>query len=218
MGIPPELLTPAVRPLQPSQAAWMREASRRGRERAARVAACRLTTVTQRFLVDNMVYDRLVASPERSERVGLLCLAGHLGLLMTDIQHEQITDNPDIETMIQVLSLPAICVPAFGVVRGVSRPNMARFGDPDVLAKLRKPRDDTPLLWPERPRTPAGNESRREQLRDRDTGDALLAATAKYECAVLVTEDKGLTRSATGIGVPVWGAVRFLDHLDTLSL
>lgn len=215
---PPDLPV-AITPLPEHDRRWMREASRQNHERAIRAAACRETTVTQRFLLDNMVYDRLVEPSDRWHHVVGLCLAGHLGLLMTDIQHEEITANPDVEIVVKVLSLPAINVPASGVVLGVSRINMARFGDPDLLARLRSPGDDAVPPWPEPPDVPAGNESRTQRLRKRHTGDALLAATALDERAVLVTgERRRLRNFAAREGIPVWDTERFLAHVDALSL
>jgi hypothetical protein len=96
-----DLTTPTIRPLPESDARWMRAAVRRTKERDIRAAECRVSTVMQRFLLDNMAYDRLAESADRCERIGLLCLAGHLGLLMTDIQHEEISNNPDPETVFQ---------------------------------------------------------------------------------------------------------------------
>lgn len=197
----------------------MREAARQNRDRAIRAAACRVTTVTQRFLLDNMVYDRLVEPPDRWHHIVGLCLAGHLGLVMTDIQEEQITANPDVETVVKVLSLPAIEVPAFGLVLGVSRPNMARVGDPELLARLRSPGEVAVPPRPGTPKVPAWNKSRIDRLRSRHTGDALLAATALYERAVLVTgERRRLRNFATREGIPVWDTERFLAHVDALSL
>jgi hypothetical protein len=212
-----DLTTPTIRLLSESDARWMRAAVRRTKERDSRAAECRVSTVMQRFLVDTMAYYRLAASRDRCERAGLLCLAGHLGLLMTDIQHEQISNNPDPETVVQVLSIPAINVPAFGVVLGVSRLNMARFGDPDLLARLRSPGDDEVPPWPKTPRVPPFGEDRTPRLRSRHTGDALLATSAWHERAVLVTRDRRLTNFAIREGVVVWHPDRFLDHVDHLA-
>lgn len=212
-----QLTTPTITPLPESDARWMRAAARERKQRDIRAAECRVSTVMQRFLVDTNAYYRLAESRDRCDRVGLLCLSGRLGLLMTDIQHEQISNNPHVETVVRVLAIPAINLPAFGVVLGVSRPNMARFGDPDLLARLRSPGDDGVPVWPMRPQVPPFGEDRTPRLRSRHTGDALLAATAWSERAVLVTSDRRLTNFATREGVIVWHPDRFLDHVDNLA-
>jgi hypothetical protein len=217
-------------PLSPANAAWFRWANRKRWERAARAAACRRTTVTERFLVDTNAYDALVATEARWMHVVGLCLAGHVGLLMTDVQHEEIAawldsadpadpDYADVgELVLRTLALPVVHVFTYGYVPGVSRPNFTRYGDPALLARLRGPGVDPVPEWPDWPRTPRWADSRTKAFRRRHTADALLAATAWRECAVLVTDDKRrLTRVATAERVPVWDSARFTGHLDALS-
>jgi len=212
-----DLTTATTRPLSAHDRGWMREAARQRAERAIRAATCRVSTVTERFVVDTNAYYPLAEPPERWLHVAGLCLAGHVELLMTDIQHDEISANRDVETVVRVLSLPATNVPAFGVILGLTRLNMARFGDPDLLGRLRAPGDDGVPAWPHRPRVPSHNESRKLQFRSRDTADALLAATAHYERAVFVTRDKDITPRARNAGIVVWDPDRFIRHIDSLA-
>jgi hypothetical protein len=84
-----------------------------------------------------------------------------------------------------------VIVPTYGVVKGISKPGLARFGEPELIDIIR---------------TPQGRHAR----------DALLAATAKFEGAVLVTEDRRLTRRAEKIGMKVWNGWQLIEFIDGL--
>jgi rRNA-processing protein FCF1 len=177
------------------------------------VLALRVPTVRQRFLLDTNVYDQLIGSGARLAHLIDLCNQGHLELLMTDVQHDQLEEaRQRRHNMALAFVIPFTFTPTYGVVPGVSRANQARYGNRDLLRRLGAD-VDVPAPWPP---PPEWDESRLLSLRK--NGDALLAATAIYERAVFVTDDKQLTNRARAERAEVWSAADFIRHIDGLSL
>lgn len=144
---------------------------------------------TRRFLVDSNVYDQLVVAPERQIPVIDCCEAGAIELLMTHVQVDELMAMPDDSKHGRVLAIPFTQVPTYGMVLGTSRVGLARFGEPELIDAVR---------------SDEGNH----------VNDALLASTAKYEQAILVTNDRRLSNRAMEIEVEVWDSSRFLGYLD----
>lgn len=151
-----------------------------------------------RFVVDNMVYDLLVETPERQRQVADLHAVGTIKLLMTHVQKDEIAASqrtmvdPSTDEVLPVrdlvLAIPFTITPTYGLVLGISKVGLARFGDPATIERADSPDK-------------------------RHTKDALLASTAFHEEAVLVTNDRRLqTRAAAG-GVEVWTSSQFLTFL-----
>lgn len=152
-----------------------------------------------KFLLDNHVYDVLVETPERAHLVAALHGTHEIELLMTHIQVEEISANPrtlvdaigqlELRVADVVLGLPYTVCETYGMVLDVSQVGLARFGEPDLLDAV-------------------------DSERGNHTHDALLASTARYENAVLVTNDRRLTNRAPSIGVKVWSVERFVAYVD----
>jgi rRNA-processing protein FCF1 len=145
-----------------------------------------------RFLLDNNILDHLIEPPELIRRVITAHESGHVEFLMTSIQHDEMMKVPDSEKRSAMAVIPFVITQAYGVVPGVSKPGLARFGETELIDVVR---------------SPEGNH----------TEDALHATTAKYEDAVLVTEDQRLTRRARELGVEVWDAQRLIEYIETLG-
>lgn len=143
----------------------------------------------KRFVLDSMVYDRLVESSDRERKVIAAHEAGKLVLLMTHIQHDELMQ--DEQKRHRTLAIPFEVTSTYGVVLGKSKLGLARFGEPERIHAV------------------SGGSINH-------VNDALIAATAKYENAVLVTDDKRLRRRAESEGIDLWGSEEFLAFLNAL--
>jgi predicted nucleic acid-binding protein len=110
---------------------------------------------------------------------------------MTSIQVDQISKVPDAERRNAMSAIPFVITPTYGLVLGLSKVGLARFGEPERVAAID---------------SAAGNH----------TEDALLATTASYEEAVLVTEDHRLRSRAIAEGGEVWWPQEFVDYIRSL--
>jgi hypothetical protein len=88
-------------------------------------------------------------------------------------------------------AIPFVITPTYGLVLGLSKVGLARFGEPERVAAI-----DSAV----------GNH----------TEDALLATTAAYEEAVLVTEDHRLRSKAIAEAGEVWWPQEFVDYIRSL--
>jgi predicted nucleic acid-binding protein len=134
--------------------------------------------VADRYLIDSNIHDKLVDTPGALELADQLVRRGTVSLLGTHIQADEVAAIPDPERARLLASVPVEAVPTFGAVYGLSRFGMARFGDSEQIESLRRGNPD-------------------------HTKDALIAATAKYEDATLVTEDATLAKRARSEGIAV---------------
>jgi hypothetical protein len=124
-----------------------------------------------RLVLDANIYDHLIATPEIQQAAIAAHQNGHVEFLMTSIQLDQITAVPDSDRRKAMVAIPFVITPTYGFVLGLSKLGLARFGESEQLEVVRGDQ---------------GNH----------TEDALLATTAKYEEAILVTEDKRLEKRA----------------------
>ncbi len=142
----------------------------------------------QRFMLDSMVLDELAASDAARECAIRRIERGELALLITHVQRDQFADAP-AEKQALVATIPLEMVPTYGLVVGVSRIGMARIADRDDVEPFRT----------------AG--------RGKMT-DAPIGATARWEDAVLVTNDHGLEAKAIAAGVETWRPERLIEHMS----
>jgi predicted nucleic acid-binding protein len=145
-----------------------------------------------RFVLDSNIYDHLIETPELQRQVIDAHQRGEVEFLMTSIQLDEITEVPDGTRRNAMAAIPFVVTPTYGIVLGLSKPGLARFGESEQLDAIRS------------------------QHRNHSE-DALLATTAKYEEAVLVTEDQRLAKRARELGVEVWGAKRLVELMVSLS-
>ena len=148
-----------------------------------------MSTVPERYLIDSMIHDRIADDPLALRLVKDLVEAAAIVLLTTHVQEDEITRIPNAARVKQLLQVPVKRVPTLGLVLDYSRIDAARLSEAEPFESLRR-----------------GNLNHTE--------DALIAATAQYESATLVTEDQTLTRraKAQGISVVSWDA--FLERLE----
>ena len=150
------------------------------------------STNGMKFVLDSNVYDLLVETSEMRAKVIHACETRDIELLMTHVQFDELMAMPDKEKRACILAMPFTPVPTYGAVLGTSRIGLSRYGEPEVIDTIRS-------------------------VDKNHTNDALLAATAKFEGAVLVTNDDRLTSRAPEIGVETWRPSRLLDLLDELE-
>lgn len=139
------------------------------------------------FVLDTNAYDPLVASDEIEAVITRACHDGAIELLMTHIQYDELMAIPDVEKRRRTLSLPVVIVLTYGVVIGVSKIGLACVGESGKIEAIR-------------------NGSLRH------TNDALIAATAGYERATLVTNERRLRNFATREGLNVWSSAQFVTY------
>jgi hypothetical protein len=135
-----------------------------------------------------MIYDKLVDEPDLLILVARLVSEGKVELLSTHVQADEIARTPDPERARQLMTVPAKKVATSGIVFGVSRFGEARFAEREPYETLQ-----------------GGNVTHSE--------DALIASTAQFEEATLVTEDRSLTSRARKQGIAVIGWAVFRASL-----
>jgi hypothetical protein len=131
-------------------------------------------------------------TPELQAKVIEVHERGLVEYLMTAIQLDQISQVPDASRRNAMSAIPFVITPTYGLVLGVSKIGLARFGEPELIEAID---------------SPGGNH----------TEDALLATTAAYEGAVLVTEDRRLRNRANAEGGTVWHPREFVEYIETLE-
>lgn len=141
-----------------------------------------------RYLLDTNVYDQLVSTPEIQRRAIEAHESGRMELLLTHVQVDELTPMPDEEKRDAALAIPGTATDTYGFVLTFSRLDHARLGEPATIEAIR-------------------NGSLKH------THDALLASTAEYEGAVLVTDDDRLQKRARRLGIEVWEGPRFVAEL-----
>jgi hypothetical protein len=146
-----------------------------------------------KFLIDNVAYDYLARTNDRLA----LCISSHergaVEFLVTHVQHGEMLNNPDAELRARVFSIPFVIVATYGMKVGISRPGLARYGEPELVAAV-------------------------DSEQENHTRDALQASTARFEGATLVTFEHRLTNQARKIGGDVWGPAQLIEFLDGLPL
>jgi predicted nucleic acid-binding protein len=136
-------------------------------------------TESGRYLLDSNIHDKLIDERLALERFKLLTEEGEKVVFSTHIQADEIARTPNSERVHQLGNVPVQRVPTSGVVLDASRFDEARFSEAEPIETLRGDN------WP------------------KHTRDALIAATAGYESATLVTEDRGLRTRARARGIAV---------------
>ena len=129
----------------------------------------------QRIMLDTNEYDKLLVAPHAYDRLLALLAEGKIELLATHIQKDEIMAVEDAikKARLQAVLSRARMIATRGIVLDVSRFDQSRFGNDE----------DHKLI-----------EHIRGSRRDRDTEDALIAATAATDADVLVTDDESLMR------------------------
>lgn len=145
----------------------------------------------RKFVLDTNVYDALCAG-ETDGAVSAACNSGTIELLMTHIQKDELDAMGDGEKLRRVFAIPFVIAPTYGVVLGTSKNGLSRFGEPEKVDAIR---------------SPSGGH----------TNDALIATTAQYEGATLVTNERRLRNFATRQGIVVWDADEFCALVRTLG-
>ena len=129
----------------------------------------------QTMMFDTNEFDRLVDASDAYERLMALLLEREIELLVTHVQRDEIVVIQDTTKKSRLLALLGLArmIPTRGIVLGVSRIDQSRFGSDEDHKLIEHIRGDR---W------------------DRDTNDALIAATAARDADVFVTDDETLMR------------------------
>lgn len=140
---------------------------------------------TIRAVIDTNAVDAFAAPPARYEAMVAAVAGGRLDLLWTHINIDELAATPDEDRRAKLLCIAAsLCrfVLTGTMVWDYSRWDFARWaGDaPTALEAV----------------SPSGNLTH--------TRDGIIAATAEFEQADIVTNDARLTARATAYGIQVW--------------
>jgi predicted nucleic acid-binding protein len=132
----------------------------------------------ERIMFDTNVFDKLVTAPDAYERLMTLLSQGKIELLVTHIQRDEIAAIADSTKRAQLLALldHGHIISTRRAVWDVSRYDQSRIGSDEDNKLIEHIRGDR---W------------------DRDTNDALIAATAARDADVFVTDDGILMRRLT---------------------
>jgi hypothetical protein len=151
--------------------------------------------VSDAFLIDTNVLDRLVEDPGVLELVVVLSRRGQLLLETTHVQEDELLAMPPDKRAKQrsMSRVPRTVVPTAGFVPGVSRPEEGLVGDEGVVERVRAA-------------SPA-----------KHARDALIVATARARDRVLVTDDARTRSLAAEVGVEAWPAERLLEQIRRLG-
>lgn len=150
-----------------------------------------------RFMLDTMIFDHIVDDPAFANVVRDAAHKGSITIVSTHIQEDQIAAIPDDEKRKAISRIPRTVVATTGLAWGVSRLGMAAFADDDTSATI----------------------ERMGQRHLKNTMDALMAASARDEADVFVTEDKTLRHRIRrdGMNVPVLTFAEFRRQVSSLS-
>ncbi len=149
-----------------------------------------------RFMLDTMVFDRIVADAAFGEAVRAAVRSGSITIVTTHIQEDQIAAIPADEKRNAIMRIPRRVVPTTGFVLDVSRLGMARFADEETSATIER--------------------IGRRHLRT--VKDALIAASTHDEAEALVTEDQMLRKRIRreGLKLTLFTFEEFRAHVSRL--
>jgi predicted nucleic acid-binding protein len=143
-------------------------------------------------VIDSNAVDPLVDDEQIRDAVSRASAGGRPRLMSTHVTADELAATEDAtrrEALLAALSDFTELVPTGAFVLGTSRLGMARLSD-DV----------------------EGFEKQRGG-RMKHTNDALIAVTARYEDAVLVTHDRAMRHRAEAAGVVVYGLRELVDNV-----
>jgi predicted nucleic acid-binding protein len=147
----------------------------------------------RRYLVDSMIFDRIIETEGAAELVERLTDQGTLALVATHIQDDEHAEIRKREKAAAIAGVPRENVPTYGFILGTSRLGMARLSEEEPIESLRG------ANW------------------SNYTHDALIAATAQFAGIPLVTDDRRLARRAGDRGIEILGWEKFHKRLLELS-
>lgn len=150
--------------------------------------------MTRLAVLDSNAIDPFLDDPAALSLAAAAVADGRLQILATHVTVDEVAKTPDPErraSLLQVLARLAQRVPTFGVILGVSRVGEAMLND-DV----------------------AGLEALRSHNAKKHSKDALIAATAQFHGAALITNDRRLARRARNQGITVLTTAQLLTELN----
>jgi hypothetical protein len=151
-----------------------------------------------KIMLDSNVHDKVIAVPGFVDRMRAAIETGHIKIVTTHIQRDELGRIPDPAKRSAALDVPGTVTATAGAIWNVSRWDQARFGEGASDIKY------TDIF--------KGN--------PRDIEDALITITAASEADVLVTQETGklLKRIlATGSKLAVWDFERLRRYIDGLE-
>src|SRR5439155_11967237 len=85
--------------------------------------------VSEQFLMDSNIFDKIVDTPGALQLVETLVADGKVELLVTHVQEDELARIPDEQRRQRVALVPRTIAPTYGFVLNMSRLGMARFGE-----------------------------------------------------------------------------------------
>jgi predicted nucleic acid-binding protein len=152
-----------------------------------------------RIMLDSNVHDEVIAVPGFVDRMRVAIATGHIEIVTTHIQKDELARIPDPFKRVATLDVPGTITSTAGAVWGVSRWDQARYGEGTSDIKY------TDIF--------KGN--------SRDIEDALIAITAASEADVLVTQEKKTLVNrilVAGSKLAVWDFERLRRYIECLEV
>ena len=152
-----------------------------------------------RAMLDSMVTDDLLARPDVFDLADALVGTGHLTLLTTHVQRDQVSQTPDEPKRVALLVVQQrfTRIPTQGFVWDLSNWDEGTWGSPETGERI------VAL---------AGGSANH-------MADALIAVTAEAQADVLVTNDKGMQKRAEKLNLakPIWDFEEFTRWISAQS-
>lgn len=149
-----------------------------------------------KVMLDSMIYDEIVAKEGFSRLLEDAVKCGHVVILKTHIQDDQLADIPNECRREAVAKVPGHKIPTSAAIWGVSKWNEACWGDSAGDIKI----------------------SHIQKGKPKHSADALIAVTAALHADVLVTHDVQLRKrvEVTGSNLKVWDFKEFCGFIESL--
>ena len=152
-----------------------------------------------RLMLDSNVHDEVIAVPGFADRLRVAIATGHIQIVTTHIQQDELARIPVPAKRAAALDVPGTVTATAGAVWDVSPWDQARWGEGQGEIKY------TDIF--------KGN--------PRDIEDALIVITAASEADVLVTQEKGKLPKrilVTNTKLVVWDFEQLKRYVDDLKL
>ena len=159
-----------------------------------------------KIMVDTNIYDKIIETPGMLERLNSHTADGHLTVLTTFVQEEQIAAITDTEKRKMIQSIQRTKVPPAAGLWGLTPWGEFPWGSDGSEGGL-PVHEVMTTITPEQADVAMPKEHAEAfGLRRGHSGDALIASTASVEADVLVTEDGRLRKKVKNSGAKchVW--------------
>ncbi len=145
-----------------------------------------------RCLLDTMILDKIVEDDQLFDQVQRLSDESKLALIVTSVTERQVEPITEEPKRSRIASVPHTVIGTAGFILDYSQLDVDRLGPEEPIEAIRKGRQ-------------------------KETADALIAATAEWDGLMLVTEDARLRRALERRGTRVCGWEQLGSDIERLA-